>query len=406
MSTTQYRGKRRVVQVATLAVIALIPALGLFRLDLSNASFSILGNQIWWSNFSFIFGLALAAITAPIIVYTTFGTAWCGWACPQNLLTEWANNLTYKLLGKRASVDVTGEGMKVAAAKNKLINWLILGGAFLGVSLVLAFIPFLYFFSFTEIWAFFSLSATATLSRFMLALYLFAVLLIFIDIAVVRYFLCDYACMYRIGQKIFKNTEALHVSYDASRAADCSKCNYCAATCITSIQPTEISSYDSCVDCGECVDACNRLHAKSGTQGLLSFKFGSKERKLTWREKLGIAFSRINIVMGTFCLIGIGMMAWAVYTQPPPTLAVPLAVQQKAFQVARVCSTQCAAQQSVCKADNVAGCYRAAACKCECFLQQDPSNVASGQWQQCVQRNNANADALSSRALSAGKVVQ
>ena len=403
MSTTQYRGKRRALQLATLIVIALIPAVGLFRLDLSNASFSILGHQIWWSNFTFIFGLALVAITAPIIVYTTFGTAWCGWACPQNLLTEWANNLTHKLLGKRASVDVTGEGLKVAASKNKLSNWLLLGGAFLLASLVLAFIPFLYFFSFSQIWAFFTFSATATLSKFMLALYLFAVLLIFIDIAVVRYFLCDYACMYRIGQKIFKNKEALHVSYDASRSADCTKCNYCAATCVTSIEPTQISLYDSCIDCGECVDACNRLHAKSGTPGLLSFKFGVKERELTWKEKLGIAFSRTNIVMGTFLLIGMGMIGWAVYTQPPPEAVVPLAVQQKAQQLARVCSAQCAVQQAQCKGDNVEACYRAAACRCECSLQQDPENAASAQWKRCVERNITNADALHSKALSAGK---
>lgn len=403
MNSPQYRGKRRALQIATLVVIALIPAVGLFRMDLSNASFSILGNQIWWSNFTFIFGLALAVITAPIIVYTTFGTAWCGWACPQNLLTEWANNLTYKLLGKRASVDVTGEGMKVAAAKNKLSNWLLLGGAFLGASVILAFIPFLYFFSFSQIWAFFTLSATATLSRFMLALYLFAVLLIFIDIAVVRYFLCDYACMYRIGQKIFKNKEALHVSYDESRSADCTKCNYCAATCVTSIEPTKISLYDSCIDCGECVDACNRLHSKSGTKGLLSFKFGIKERELTWREKLGIAFSPINMVMGFFFLIGVGMMGWAVYTQPPPVPEIPLEVRQKAQQIARLCSSQCAADQSACKGDNVGACYRAAACKCECSLQQDPTNPASAQWKQCVQRNRANADALSSKAFGADK---
>lgn len=402
MNTPQYHWKRRIFQISVLALIALVPMLGVFRLDLSNASFSIFGQQIWWSNFSFVFGLALVVITVPIIIYTTFGTAWCGWACPQNLLTEWANNLTHKLLGKRASVDVNGEGLKVAAAKNKLINWVILASAFLGASLLLALIPFFFFFTPAEVWSFFTLSANATLSKFMQRLYGFSVLLIFIDIAVVRYFLCDYACMYRIGQKIFKTPEALHVTYDASRSADCTKCNYCAATCITSIEPTQISMYDSCVDCGECVDACNRLHAKSGTTGLLSFEFGIKGKNSTFREKLGIVFSRSNLVMGTVAIVGIGMMVWGAITQQTLPPKVPFEVQQKAMEIARICSSQCASLQSTCKADNVQGCYRAAACKCACSLQQDPTNPSSAQWQQCVNRNKANAEALELKHSNVG----
>lgn len=151
MASPQYRWKRRIVQIATLLLIALVPALGLFRIDLSTASFTILNSRIWWSNFPFVFGLALVFATLPLITYKTIGTVWCGWACPQNLLSEWANNLTYKLLGKRASVAVDGEGMQVAAAKNKVINWAILIFTFLGASMILALIPFWFFFSFTEV---------------------------------------------------------------------------------------------------------------------------------------------------------------------------------------------------------------------------------------------------------------
>lgn len=390
MATAQYRWKRRIVQITTLSLIALVAALGLFRIDLTTASFIILDKQILWSNFAFVFGLALVIATVPILIYVTLGTAWCGWACPQNLLSEWATNLTHKLLGKRVSVDVSAQS-QVAAAKNKAINWIILGLAFLGASLVLALIPFLLFFSFTEVWSFFASGSGFKLSMFMRRLYLFAVLLIFIDIAFVRYFLCDYACLYRIGQKIFKNQNALHVTYDASRSADCTKCNYCATTCITHIQPTLIKVYDTCIDCGECIDACNRLHDKSGTPGLLSFEVGDKGRKSTWREKLGMVFARFNWLIGGFFLAGVAMMIWGIATQQQLPSPISFEVQQKTFQLARVCNAQCATQQSSCKGGSIAGCYRAAACKCACSLQQEPSSPSSGQWQQCVQRNNANA---------------
>lgn len=394
MNLPQYRWKRRLVQLSVLLLLGLIPALGLFRIDLVTASFFVLDYQIWWSNFFFVFGLAAIIATAPIIIYMTIGTVWCGWACPQNLLSEWANNLTHKLLGKRADVSVDGEGMKVAAAKNKVVNWLILGTVFLGAALVLALIPFLFFYPLSEVWSFVSFDSGAKLSKFMQRLYFFTVFLIFVDIAVVRYFLCDYACLYRIGQRMFKNQDALRITYDASRSATCSKCNYCATTCITSIQPTKIKIYDTCIDCGECVDACNRLQAKSGQQGLLRFELGEKGSNSTWRDKLSEVASRINWLVVIFFLLGCVMMVWGIVTQEPAKQQISFAEQQKAQQISRVCNEQCVQQQSSCKSGSLEGCSLAAACRCECFLQQDPTSPASGEWKQCVQRSKASAEVL------------
>lgn len=394
MSSKQYHGKRRAVQFATLFLIALIPAVGLFRIDLAAASFTILDRQIWWSNFTLVFGLAIIVATAPIITYMTIGTVWCGWACPQNLLSEWANGLTHKLLGKRANVDVEGEGMVVAASKNKAINWIILALSFLAASLVLGIIPFLFFFSPREVWSFVTLTTGAGLSTFMQRLYFFGVFLIFVDIAVIRYFWCDYACLYRIGQKIFKTQDALHVSYDASRSADCAKCNYCATACITGIQPTNIRIYDSCIDCGECVDACNRLHEKSGTGGLLRFELGEKGGAPTWRDKIRDVMSHFNWWVGALFLAGCIMTVWGTLSQPGEAApATPLA-EQRAHQLAELCRTQCAPQLSACKGGAMQACYRAAACQCGCSLERDPLNPASGDWKQCVAKNTANAEAL------------
>jgi polyferredoxin len=394
MKLPQYRWKRRITQFATLLLLCMIPALGLFRIDLVTASFFIFDHQIWWSNFFFVFGLAVIVATAPIITYMTIGTVWCGWACPQNMLSEWANNLTYKLLGKRADVSVDGEGMKVAAAKNKIVNWLLLGAIFLGAALVLALIPFLFFYTPAEVWSMVSFSSGAKLSKFMQRLYFFAVFLIFIDIAVVRYFMCDYACLYRIGQRMFKTRDALHVTYDASRSSSCAKCNYCATTCITAIQPTKIEIYDSCIDCGECIDACNRLQAKSGLSGLLRFEVGEMGINTSWLEKLSEVSSRFNWLVGGFFLLGCAMLIWGIITQPPPLVQMSLVEQQKLQQTGRICNVQCAQQQLSCKSGSLEGCSRAAACRCDCNLQQEPESPSSNEWRQCVQRSNASAEVL------------
>lgn len=399
--TNQYHRKRRTVQLATLMLIALIPASGLLRIDLATASFSISGHQIWWSSFTLVTGLALVIATAPVLTYMTIGTVWCGWACPQNLLSEWADNLTHKLLGKRASVEVGGEGLIVAATKNKLLNWAMLGVSFLAVSLVLALIPFLFFYSPKQVWEIITLSNADKLSPFII--YLFSVFLIFIDIAVVRYFFCDYACFYRMGQRIFKTPDALHVTYDAARSSDCAKCNYCATVCITKIQPTDITPHDICINCGECIDACNRLHQKIDTSGLLNFKLSSKSASKTWYQKIATVLRQANRLVILLFAAGVAMMIWGIATQPEPEAKIPFAVQQKAHEIARICSAQCMQQESSCKHQNIEGCYRAAACRCECTLQHDSTNIS--ELKQCVARNLEHAEAEHSKLDTKGQSV-
>ncbi len=389
----QYHWKRRAVQFATLLLIALVPAVGLFRIDLTTASFSILDRQLWWSNFTLVAGLAIIAATAPIITYMTIGTVWCGWACPQNLLSEWANNMTHKLLGKRASVDVAGEGLVVAASKNKAINWILLALLFLAASLVLGLIPFMFFFSPAEVWSLFT--SGAKLSTFMQRLYYFLVFLIFVDIAVVRYFWCDYACLYRVGQKIFKTTDALHVAYDKSRSADCAKCNYCATSCITGIKPTAIQAYDACIDCGECVDACNRLHVKSGTAGLLRFELGEHAGAATLRAKIRDVLSRFNWWVGALFLAGCILTVWGIVAQPKEEPMISPEAQQHAQQLAALCHSQCVPHIGACRQGDIAACARASACQCQCSLDHDPASPSAGDWRQCVKQNTANASALS-----------
>ena len=202
MQQPKYHWKRRAFQIATIFLIVLVPATGLLRIDLTTASFVILDQQMRWSNIFFVFGLGIMIATTPIITYMTIGTVWCGWSCPQNTVSEWANNLTHKLLGKRANVDIDSEGLKVAAAKNKAVNWIALVLSFAVVSLLLGVVPFLFFYSPAEVWSFVTFSSTTGISRFMQQLYIVVSVLLFLDIAVIRYFWCDYICLYRIGQDL------------------------------------------------------------------------------------------------------------------------------------------------------------------------------------------------------------
>jgi polyferredoxin len=401
----QFHWKRKLTQAITLSLFILIPVSGIFRIDLATASFVVFGQHVWWSNFTLVFGLALMVATAPIVTYMTIGTVWCGWACPQNMLSEWANKLTHKFLGKRASVDID-EKLQVAAAKNKAINWIILTVVFLAAAMVLAIVPFFFFFTPSEVWSLATFDASTKFAVFMRRLYYFAAFLVFMDIAVIRHFFCDYICVYRIGQRIFKTQDALHIEYDASRSADCAKCNYCATECITGIEPTRPGTYDSCINCGECIDACNRLHAKSGTHGLLNFAIGEKKGPTSFGEKVREVIARFNWLVGVFFLAGILLFAWGVHTQMDEQRQQQQQqiAQQQILKLTDACKGQCADQHAACRAGHLSACYRAAACQCQCMLKADPSNPSSSQWRQCVQQNNAKADTETRQLPLAGAV--
>ncbi len=392
------------VQGMVLALLMSIPLFGVFRIDFASARFVILGHSLGWDNYRFLAGMVLVVLSVPLLTYVTIGPVWCGWACPQSFLTEMANALTTRFLGKRADVRVDGAGMIVAPTKNRLTRWLALAGLLLIPSFLLGVLVLMGFYSSAEVWGF--LLGTAKRQTNMAVMLGFSVSLFFIDIAVIRYFLCDYACFYRMGQRLFQTKEVLHIGYDTDRAAACVKCHCCATVCPTRIEPNRIKLHDICIDCGECIDACDRLHQRGGDQGLLHFArgHGEKERRAAkpWWKRHFFAGS-----MGAVLLLGCALMAWGVATQPTINFRQIEARQQRLLQITRVCQPRCAPLQTACRGDNLKRCYEAAACTCACSLEMDPSNPQHAIWQSCVRINREHERALgtaSSQAAGGGRL--
>jgi polyferredoxin len=117
-----FHTRRRITQLLFIFLLVVIPVSGLLRIDLVAGAFIVLDRQIWWSDFFLVFGLWLSLASGMVLLYSTLGTAFCGWVCPQNILSEMANKWTYKLLGKRADVSIAGEKMKVAASKDRWVK--------------------------------------------------------------------------------------------------------------------------------------------------------------------------------------------------------------------------------------------------------------------------------------------
>jgi len=318
-----FRWKRRALQIIILFLLVLIPVSGLFRIDPENGALVVLGWQIWFADFFLISGLWIMIASALVALYSVAGTVFCGWACPQNTLAEWANYMTRKLLGKRAEVSLNGEAPKVSAAKNKALNWSLLGLAFLGAAMLFALLPLLYFYPPDVVWSFVIFRPDARLAGSLYWIYSVWVMIILLDIAVLRHFWCRFACVYKVWQHSFKTKETLHVLYDASRAAECEKCNYCVTTCFIQLDPRKTEIYDSCINCGDCIDACNNLQAKKGGEGLLRFELGQREKSKSsqFRDNTMSMISRFHWTV-PFATLGVIMFAWGIWSYQPYHLAV------------------------------------------------------------------------------------
>ena len=317
-NSVRYHGRRRLVQAISFALAILVPATGLMRIDPSAGALVVLDRQIWFADFFLIAGLWILLASALVMLYSSAGTVFCGWVCPQNILSEWGNYVTRKFLGRRAKVNLDGSAPIVAATKDKLLNWILLGLSLLSASLVVALVPLFYFYPPATVWSFVTWHVDPHLAASLHYIYFVFVLIILLDVAFIRHFWCRFACVYRVWQHSFRTRETLHVRYDASRADSCNKCSYCVSACFIEIDPRKTETYDSCINCGECVDACNRMHHKSGKPGLLTFEFGERKAQSEARSRFRdnatslAARSKWMLVLGALgaCLFLWGLRTW------------------------------------------------------------------------------------------------
>ena len=269
---------RRAVQWGSIAVAIAIPLSGLFRIDPVAGAFVVLDRQIWFSDFYIVVGLWMAISCSLIMTYSLVGTAFCGWSCPQNTLSEWANNVTRRFLGKRAEVSLDGAPMRLSPGKDKWLNWFILGVLFLAVSMAAAFVPMLYFYSPDALWSFVIFREDPRLAGSLHWIYTVFVLIVLVDIAFIRHFWCRFMCVYRVWQHTFKTTETLRIVHDNSRPEECSRCNFCETSCFVGIDPRHTDTFDACINCGACITACSSIRESRGTgNSLLRFAVGSGE---------------------------------------------------------------------------------------------------------------------------------
>jgi len=309
---------RRTSQFGFLLLLILAPVLGLFRIDILTGAFVIGQYQIWFADFAIIFGAWFLIAGLLVLSYSWLGSVFCGWACPQGLLSELGTGWMRRLLGRKAELSIDGAGVEVARRKQKRGNWLLLGAAFVAAAMLFALIPVLYFYPPLTVWHFVTFQRDAGMPLSMYWIYFVCCVVMLLDIAFIRHLMCQNFCVYRIWQHSFKTKETMRIGYDALRSDECVKCGYCASACAVDLDPKHTEVYSGCTACGECIVACDRLHAGRGEAGLLSFMFPAAEKE---PQQMTSMAGRFRGVL-PFLIAGALLLTFGIHTYRPYEVSV------------------------------------------------------------------------------------
>jgi len=246
-----FRSWRRAAEIAQATLVLGLPFLRVggesaLRFDVPTLRLHLFGVSLAMDEM-FLVLLATLFVTFLFLWATlVLGRAWCGWACPQTVLSD----LTAALDRWRRR-----GGARAALA------WLLLalGSALVGANLVWYFV---------EPLAFAAGLLSGTLHPIAWGSWAVIGAVVFLDLAFLRARFCATACPYARLQGVLFDRSTLVVAYDRRRAADCVDCGACVRVCPTGIDIRDGLQME-CIACAECADACEPIMARLRRPGNL-----------------------------------------------------------------------------------------------------------------------------------------
>jgi cytochrome c oxidase accessory protein FixG len=304
LSLQTYHAKRRLVQVVSTLIIVALPFLNILRLDIPTLRFYFFSSVLWVDEFYLLFLVIMLVLWVIIIFSMMYGRVWCGWMCPQTVLSELSHWFETKTLRWFRVPKKGGSPVRRLAAFG--LN--AIGS--LAVSLLIAFNLVIYF---VDPYRTLGEIATLSLSPVTAGILIGAAVLMLVDVMFWREKFCTKACPYGMLQTVVTDAKTQIVRYQTERTDECIECKACVRDCMMGIDIRVSPHQTECIHCGDCVDSCATILQRLGKPTLITFSWGENAKKDTWYEKLGFldakrwAVAGLTVVYALVLVIVIGL---------------------------------------------------------------------------------------------------
>lgn len=237
--------------------------------DIPNRHYHLFGQTFWPQDF-YLLGLFLAIAAVMLFLSTALvSRSWCGFACPQTLLTSLFMVIDHWVEGDRpARLALDGgkaNGVAVARRALKHAIWLAVAG-WLGFTFTA------YFVGAREMS---SRLAAGHLGMAPTVTWVFITGVTYMFAGHLRDWVCTTVCPYGRFQGAMQDTGSLVVTYDASRGeprgksravierGGCVDCGQCVTACPMGIDIRKGPQFE-CISCMRCLEACDAMMTAVG----------------------------------------------------------------------------------------------------------------------------------------------
>jgi ferredoxin-type protein NapH len=223
-----------------------------------------------------------------------YGRVYCGWLCPHFSFVETLNHILHRACGKLSVWDshtVFRPGVTPNRAWWPLFVISCLVAAFTWAITLLT-----YLLPPATIWGgLLHGTLTPNQIRFLVV----GTVVFFVEFALARHLFCRFGCAVGLFQSLvwMANPHALVVAFDRGQARDCKTCqrelgtnpasgNACDSHCPMRLKPRNIKRrMFSCVQCGQCLQACNTTQQAQSRQPNLTWKVGVDALRETLKQR-------------------------------------------------------------------------------------------------------------------------
>ncbi|MBC7545134.1 MAG: cytochrome c oxidase accessory protein CcoG [Candidatus Sericytochromatia bacterium] len=288
--------------------------------DIPARKFYLFNIIVWPQEFYLVTALLLMGAMGIFFLTTLVGRLWCGYLCPQTVVTNLFMTVERWVEGDRLQQQKLSAAPWSAAKTGKFVLknalWAVMAAAF-GFTFVSYFVPQ------SEL---ISALMHPSLSATMIAFLMVSGFTLF-DGGYFREQMCLVPCPYGRFQGVMIDDNSLMVAYDAQRGeprgfkgtttADCVDCTLCVQVCPTGIDIRNGLQYE-CIGCAACVDVCNSVMTKlDRPTGLIRYTSLSALKGLPFQAVRGR-----TVLYGGITLLATGFVAYSLYTRPDVALDV------------------------------------------------------------------------------------